>query len=186
MAKIIMSIGRVSPDKRPQDAIKIVRIVRKSVHDAELLWVGGGSDLLNFQRLRGEEPYLNFVGQVSNKWELLRRSHAYVSTSAREGFNLPIGEALLAGVPTIAYDLPVYRHVYGSVVIYIPRFDVDAFAEAVIDVLRHPEKYKQTVEEGRSFVSRSYDSNAVVRQIEESIANLLKGHSMMANRTEIQ
>jgi glycosyltransferase involved in cell wall biosynthesis len=171
-SKIVMGIGRVSPDKRPQDAIRIIRIVREAVHDAELFWIGGGQ-LLHFQSLHDNEPYINFLGDVSNKWEWLGKSSVYISTSSREGFNLTIGEALLAGVPTIAYDLPVYKYVYESGLVCVPRFDVNAFAITVIDVLLHPEKYGQIVEAGRRFVVQKYTSEVVAKRIEEALIRIL-------------
>ena len=63
---------------------------------------------------------------------------ALVLPSLDEGFGLPVLEALAAGVPVVASDLPVLREVGGEVVRYAPAGHAEAFAAALSGVLRFP------------------------------------------------
>jgi glycosyltransferase involved in cell wall biosynthesis len=62
-----------------------------------------------------------------------RRAAVVVLPSDREGFGLPVLEALRCGTRVVATDLPVLREVGGNSVRYCPAGDVDAWARAVTD-----------------------------------------------------
>jgi glycosyltransferase involved in cell wall biosynthesis len=63
---------------------------------------------------------------------------ALVLPSLDEGFGLPVLEALSAGTPVVASDLPVLREVGGAVVTYAEAGDPAAFAAALQQVLDDP------------------------------------------------
>lgn len=63
---------------------------------------------------------------------------ALVLPSRDEGFGLPLLEAMAAGTPVVASDLPVLREVGGEHVSYAAVGDAAAFAEALQQVLSAP------------------------------------------------
>jgi glycosyltransferase involved in cell wall biosynthesis len=61
-----------------------------------------------------------------------------VLPSRDEGFGIPVIEALAAGTPVVASDLPVLREVGGDVVTYAEPGNPAAFAAALQGVLDAP------------------------------------------------
>lgn len=54
--------------------------------------------------------------------------------SLYEGFGLPVLEALACGRPALASDIPAHHEVAGDRAEYVPAQDVDAWAQALLDV----------------------------------------------------
>lgn len=72
-----------------------------------------------------------------------RRAAVLLLTSAREGFGLPMIEAMACGTPVIASDLPVLREVGGKAATYCPVADISTWSATVTQCLHerqdHPE-----------------------------------------------
>lgn len=63
---------------------------------------------------------------------LLAGARALLMPSLAEGFGLPVIEALQAGAPVIASDLPVYREVVGDIPTYLDPNDTEAWEDAIV------------------------------------------------------
>ena len=64
-----------------------------------------------------------------------RRAALVVNPSEREGFGLPLVEAMACGAPVLASDLAVLREVGGGAVRYVASDDADAWSRALADEL---------------------------------------------------
>ena len=82
-----------------------------------------------------------------------RRAALVLCPSAREGFGLPVLEALACGTPVVASDLPVLRDVGGGAVEYAPVGDIAAWVRTVHAVLderrRHQSRWNARRQAGR-------------------------------------
>ena len=78
-----------------------------------------------------------FVGDEDLR-RVVAGASALVLPSRDEGFGLTVLEALAAGTPVVASDLPVLREVGGTTVAYAPVGDVEGFATALSAVLDVP------------------------------------------------
>jgi glycosyltransferase involved in cell wall biosynthesis len=65
---------------------------------------------------------------------LYRSARALLYPSLVEGYGLPLLEAMAAGVPVIASDVPVFREVAGDAAMLVPPFDTSAWVSAIIDL----------------------------------------------------
>jgi glycosyltransferase involved in cell wall biosynthesis len=76
-----------------------------------------------------------------------RRAALVLLPSAREGFGLPVIEAMACGTPVVASDLDVLREVGGDTATYCALGDVPAWTDRCIDLLnerqQHPERWAE-------------------------------------------
>jgi glycosyltransferase involved in cell wall biosynthesis len=69
-----------------------------------------------------------------------RRSQLVLLPSSREGFGLPIVEAMAAGVVVVASDLPVLREVGGEAAVYCPPADLERWIDTVSALITERER----------------------------------------------
>jgi glycosyltransferase involved in cell wall biosynthesis len=75
---------------------------------------------------------------------LLAGARALLMPSFAEGFGLPVIEALQAGTPVIASDLPVYREIVGNIPTFIDPSDETAWEAAIRGFIGDsPERQRQ-------------------------------------------
>lgn len=81
-----------------------------------------------------------------------RRSALLLMPSEREGFGLPVLEAMACGTPVVASDVPALREVGGYAAVYCPLDDVEAWHRAVTRLLderaHHPAQWTLRQEAG--------------------------------------
>ncbi len=144
-----LMVGTVEPRKRHEVALVAMEALWARGRDARLLILGregwNVSDLA--QRLRshpetgGRLLWLAAASDVDIA-HAYGRATALLFPSLTEGYGLPISEAALAGLGTIASDIPVLREVGGDGAVYVPVDDAQALGdamEAAIDGLAKPD-----------------------------------------------
>jgi glycosyltransferase involved in cell wall biosynthesis len=95
---------------------------------------------------------VELLGYVSDA-ELLRlysAASALIFPSRYEGFGLPPLQALAAGVPVVASDIPVLREVLGNAAAYAPPDDDLAFSNALRKALAGGPAIKAQIARGRA------------------------------------
>ncbi len=90
-------------------------------------------DLLD--RCAAIHPFVEERGRVGDGElaSLMASATALLMPSFAEGYGLPVAEALAAGTPVIAADLPVYREFAGDVPTYLDPLDGPAWIAAIRD-----------------------------------------------------
>lgn len=93
-------------------------------------------DLL--ERCDAIHPFVEERGRVGDGElaALMASATALLMPSFAEGYGLPVAEALAAGTPVIAADLPVYREFAGDVPTYLDPLDGPAWIAAIRDYAR--------------------------------------------------
>jgi glycosyltransferase involved in cell wall biosynthesis len=139
--------------------LQAARLVRKSEPAFRLILAGDGSlraQLEDETAQLGLKDAIVFLGARTDVPELLGRADLFVfSTTPDEGWGTVLLEAMAAGLPVVASDVPACREVlaggkYGTLV---PPADPAALAEAILSVLRQgvpPER----IAEARAYAER--------------------------------
>lgn len=106
---MVLYLGRLSANKRPDHAIQAFQLAKKSLPEAKMWVVGDGPMRKALERKAG--PDITFFGRVSTaeRERMLAEATCIVVTSVREGWGLVVTEAAEMGTPAIAYDVPGLR-----------------------------------------------------------------------------
>jgi glycosyltransferase involved in cell wall biosynthesis len=131
--------GRVHPQKGIDDLLETFEWLKKQIPDFRAVVIGKSKDKLEpVVRARGLAENIFFSGLVSEeeKFRLLKSSRVFLMPSRYESWGIVVGEALAAGVPVVAYDLPCNRPVFGDFLRYVKCFDSDAFKQTAADEIQ--------------------------------------------------
>ncbi|MBW2421423.1 MAG: glycosyltransferase family 4 protein [Deltaproteobacteria bacterium] len=108
-------------------------------------------ELQDLAEREGVAERVRFIGRVPYR-DLLsyyRGAQAMVFPSMLESFGHPVLEAMVAGTPIVASDIPAFRELAGNVALLVPPGDPRALAAAVERLEREPEATAARVEKGR-------------------------------------
>lgn len=135
----VLHVGSTIRRKRIDVLLRVFAEVQREFPRARLIRVGGA---FTDQQLRLVENYklsnaivvLPFLAETVLA-AVYRRAALVLQPSEREGFGLPVVEAMACGTPVVASDLPVLREVGGEAARYAAVGDVLTWKEAVVSLL---------------------------------------------------
>jgi len=145
----------LSVDRRQRQARRLLRVVEEAGVAPHVVWLGS----LN-------PAEVNYS---------LSRSHLMVYPSLAESFGLPLVEAMAAGCPIAAADLPYAHEVAGGAAAYFDPCSPESLAQCVVQTLRASFDHGWPAATARER-SRLFDYS----RITEAIAKVLE-HSKPAN-----
>ena len=135
----LLHVGSTISRKRIDVLLHVVAAVRRKRSDVRLIRVGGPftprqQRLAERLGLTGSIAVLPFVKRRVLA-AIYRRAALLLQTSDREGFGLPVAEAMTCGTPVVASDLPALLEVGGPAATYCPVADTQRWTEAVLALL---------------------------------------------------
>ena len=146
----ILFVGRIAPNKKIEDLIKVTFYYKKFISPlVRLVIVGKTSSLPAYYhslvRLADEfllaPEEIRFTGHLPDDemFALYRAADVFLSLSEHEGFCLPLIESLVFDLPVIAYDSTAVPDTLGGAGILVREKRPDRVAELVDLVARDPE-----------------------------------------------
>lgn len=141
---MLLHVGSTIPRKRIDTLLEVLAGVVARQPEVHLLRVGGPFTPAQDARvdalgLRSRIRVLPFLERPVLA-ALYRRAALVLLPSEREGFGLPLVEALACGTPIVASDLPVLREVGGAAATFCPVGGVAEWTSRVVDLLREAEQ----------------------------------------------
>lgn len=151
----LLHVGSTAPRKRLDVLVEVMARLRPSLPGAHLLRVGGAlpPELERRARTLGVAEAIRTLPELGRPVlaAVYRRAALVLQPSEREGFGLPVLEAMASGTPVLASDLPVLREVGGTAAAYLPVGDVDAWAREIGELLaeraHRPEDWRRRRDE---------------------------------------
>lgn len=142
--RLIGTVGRLNWAKDQASLIRAFRRVHAQLPDSALLLIGDGGlrqELEACARGEGVAGAVHFLGDRGDVRDLLQGLDVFALSSVSEGYSMALLEASATALPIVATDVggnhEIVRHgVTGSLV---PARDVQALAQAILDLLRDPE-----------------------------------------------
>lgn len=145
---VVLTVGRIVPNKRIEDVIRAFAVLRRSMPEARLEIVGPWEGFELYQsslvryadRLRVTDA-MTFHGRISDveRDALYARAGAYLCMSEHEGFCAPLIEALVAGLPVVARGAGAVPETLGGAGLILPDGCPELAAEALELVLTSSE-----------------------------------------------
>jgi glycosyltransferase involved in cell wall biosynthesis len=150
----IAVVGRLEWEKGVDLLIQALHTLRQRMAHASLRIIGDGSERANLETLAaelGETEAVEFTGHTADVLAALRDCDVFALPSRWEGFSNALLEAMLAGLPVVAFDLPSAREivVHGVTGLLAPEGDVDALAGALGALLGAPARARELGMAGR-------------------------------------
>jgi glycosyltransferase involved in cell wall biosynthesis len=162
---VVSIIGRLVEQKAHERFIEAAGLVSAQIPDASFLVVGDGPRRKELEALAasaGLGGRMHFTGVRDDVPALIQRSDLVVFSSEWEGMPMVALESLAAGVPVVSTDVEGMRELLrDDAGVVVPRSGV-ALADAVVSLLRSPERLRQLGETGRQRIGQSHSPEAMI------------------------
>ena len=139
---VLIWVGRISYEKQPLDAVRMMEYVIKVVPDTRLYMVGDGNpDLMEqIKKLISDlnlEDHIILTGFTQEVEQYYQKARIFIGTSEYEGFSLTFCEAMSYGLPIVTYDIPWLTFIKdGRGIIPVEQKRYDLLAQKVISLLQ--------------------------------------------------
>jgi glycosyltransferase involved in cell wall biosynthesis len=178
----VLFVGRLAPNKRVEDCIDAVALLRRSRPATELHVVGSGDAFPRYEaalhhhaRVNGLANAVQFHGRVDDyaRDALYATSGAYISLSEHEGFCVPVLEAMSRGLPVVARDAGAVRETAGGGALLVPERNA-ALAAAALDAAISDERIRAGLAANARHRLAQLDRSLVAGRLIDAIGDLVR------------
>jgi glycosyltransferase involved in cell wall biosynthesis len=179
---VVGFVGRLVKEKGILELLQAARIVWQQIPPVRFLIVGPidneKPDALTPEIVNdyGLAEAFIFTGMRQDMPELYALMNVFVLPSHREGFPRSPMEASAMGVPCVVTDIRGCREAveHGRNGLLVPLGDVQALADAILELLTDREKARRMGAEGRRMALERFDERLVFEKVKAEYARLLR------------
>lgn len=161
---LLVSVGRLSPQKNPDFAVEIISELKKIRSDFKYIWVGGGeleTELRQKVKELGIENNVIFTGVRTDVKDILVCCDCFLMPSLFEGLPFSLVEAQAAGLPCIVSDTVTREADLGLTEYLSLESGAENWAKSISKTLDMPKKKVDEIKLAR------FDILNTVAQLEE-------------------
>ena len=182
-ATVLVDVSRLVPDKGHDDLFPLLAALGDRTPEVRLLLVGDGSlrgDLERAAERHGVADRVVFAGNRADVARVLVAGDIFVFPSYSEGFGMVALEAMGAGLPVVAYDLPPFHEFMepGTTALLCPTGDVPALTDAVATLVDDPVRRAQMGDIARRTAAERFPADGVGRiftEVYDTVDNTATG-----------
>jgi glycosyltransferase involved in cell wall biosynthesis len=150
---ILLFVGRLVPNKRQEDLIKLLYFYRRIEPEACLILAGSPwpeqyarwlKELAEHLGLRDAVLFVGHIAQPDLLTAYYRAASVYASMSEHEGFGRPLIESMYLGLPVLAYTAAAVPDTMGGAGVLFRYKHYEALAE-VVDLLVRDTAFRQRI-----------------------------------------
>ncbi|MBA2301618.1 MAG: GT4 family glycosyltransferase PelF [Acidobacteria bacterium] len=167
----VTMIACLREEKRIDVLVRAVPRVLARYPDAQFTLAGDGTcrnELVDLVQQLGVADRVRFLGHREDVPDVLAEADVFVLPSRSEAFPNSVMEAMAAGVPVVASDVGGIPELVrdGATGRLVPPGNVDALANALLDLLGNPRQVEEFGRAGRRIIEQTYSFDRMVDQFE--------------------
>jgi len=165
----------VRPNKGMYDIVPVWREVNRIRPGTTLRLMGRMSDTSVLEKDIAEAGLSDLITLIKPEsgfldthefYKMIKESRVMFAPSYEEGWGIAVCEAMACGLPVVAYDLPVYRKIFGDALLKIPIGDTSSFAQTICRLLSSQTEYDEYRNKGLE-CSKQYDWDTIAERDKE-------------------
>ena len=174
----LLNIGRLVPQKGQRDLVLAFKQFVATHPGATLHIVGGGPLKASLEALVRElqlEDSVQLLGARSDIPELINRYDCFVFPSYSEGFSGSVVEAMLAGLPVLASDIPVNKEAvtHMQTGYLFAKGSVDSLAAALDWFAGNRETASQLATRAHAYAKENFELEKIVSRLEDYLQKMI-------------
>ena len=162
-AVVVGCCGTVESRKGADLWVMVARKVQRALPDrtVRFVWIGDISEPVT----TAADEAIEFLGPMANPYPVMRSFDIATLPSRDDPFPLVVLESMILGKPVVAFAVGAVADQIGPAGILVPAGDVDAFADAVVDLVVHDGKRSALGRAARERASACYSTSAFANHL---------------------
>lgn len=178
-ARLIAFVGRLARQKRVEDLLWAVELLRQMNENVFLLIIGDGPERARLEQLAHKytvTPYVRFLGHRKDVSKLFPLFELFQLASDFEGQSNSIMEAMSFGIPVIASDIQPNRELveHGKTGFLTSVGDCTGFAQYAERILADPQLAKEMASASQKKMQEEFNIDKMVQEYAALYRKVLK------------
>ncbi|NUR70991.1 MAG: glycosyltransferase, partial [Hamadaea sp.] len=172
-APLILSVGRLHPQKRYDLLVKAAAQLRAELPSATVVVAGTGPSYLDLAaQISAERAPVRLLGHRDDVPDLITAADVGVVSSDWEARQLFAQEALAGGLPLIATGVGGLPELVGDAAVLIEPGSAEAIRAAIVDLFADPARRAELAEKGRARAASWPAAGDMLRRLLDLYADL--------------